>query len=175
MNSPTGVAAINAAKTHCYKGHPFDEANTLMKTTRGRIHRACYACAKETWTRRNAEQLERVLPQRLVDKFFARIEPPISFYHCWIWAKTRDKCGYGRASTGRVMVGQRKRSVLAHRWAYELAIGPIPEGLEIDHLCNVRSCVNPLHLEPVTHRENVRRGHGAEASRSPACSGLEWR
>jgi len=49
----------------------------------------------------------------------------------------------------------------AHRLSYETEIGPIPEGLELDHLCRVRSCVNPLHLEPVTHQENVRRGEGA--------------
>jgi hypothetical protein len=47
--------------------------------------------------------------------------------------------------------------VLAHRWAYEHFIGPIPAGLEIDHLCRVRHCVNPAHLEPVTKSENRRR------------------
>lgn len=46
---------------------------------------------------------------------------------------------------------------LAHRVAYEIHVGPIPDGLEIDHLCRVRCCVNPDHLEPVTHRENMRR------------------
>jgi hypothetical protein len=47
----------------------------------------------------------------------------------------------------------------AHRWAYEHFVGPIPEGLEIDHGCFVHACVNPGHLEPVTHQENVRRRH----------------
>lgn len=49
---------------------------------------------------------------------------------------------------------------LAHRFAYEDIVGPILEGLTIDHLCRVRHCVNPAHLEPVTHLENVRRGNG---------------
>lgn len=46
----------------------------------------------------------------------------------------------------------------AHRVAYEEIMGPVPEGLELDHLCRTRSCVNPSHLEPVTHRENMNRG-----------------
>jgi hypothetical protein len=50
--------------------------------------------------------------------------------------------------------------VLAHRYAYEALIGPIPAGLVIDHLCRVRRCVNPAHLEPVTNEENLSRGEG---------------
>jgi hypothetical protein len=50
------------------------------------------------------------------------------------------------------------RSVPAHQFAYELLVGPVPEGLELDHLCRVRACVAVAHLEPVTHQENVRRG-----------------
>lgn len=50
--------------------------------------------------------------------------------------------------------------MLTHRYSYERAEGPVPAGLELDHLCRVRSCVNPEHLEPVTHRENMRRGSG---------------
>lgn len=71
---------------------------------------------------------------------------------CWNWAAYRDKTGYGRfaAVSGRL--------VLAHRFAYETTVGPIPHGLELDHLCRNPSCVNPSHLEPVTRRENVVRG-----------------
>lgn len=64
------------------------------------------------------------------------------------------RCGYGALS----IFGQR---VYAHRFSYELHVGPIPEGLVIDHLCRNRLCVNPDHLEPVTSQENVRRGHEA--------------
>jgi len=56
------------------------------------------------------------------------------------------------------------RSQKAHRVAYELLVGPIPEGLTLDHLCRVRHCVNPDHLEPVTRLENWRRGTGPSAA-----------
>lgn len=48
----------------------------------------------------------------------------------------------------------------AHRFSYEILVGPIPEGMELDHLCKNRRCVNPAHLEPVTHHENLIRGNG---------------
>lgn len=71
---------------------------------------------------------------------------------CWIWQREIDTKGYGMA---RLRGGKKVKR--AHRLVYEQNIGPIPPGLELDHLCRVRSCVNPEHLEPVTHRENVRR------------------
>jgi hypothetical protein len=55
---------------------------------------------------------------------------------------------------------------MAHRFAYELLVGPIPEDLELDHLCRVRHCVNPAHLEPVTHLENILRGMRAAAQQA---------
>jgi hypothetical protein len=70
---------------------------------------------------------------------------------CWIWTAAKDPTGYGRIwHTGTMKY--------AHRVAYELLVGPILPGLDLDHLCRVRACVNPLHLEPVTHRENLMRG-----------------
>ena len=58
------------------------------------------------------------------------------------------------------------RTWYSHRYAYELTRGPVPEGMEIDHLCRNRACANPTHLEPVTHAENVRRGNGGWNSRA---------
>lgn len=77
---------------------------------------------------------------------------------CWMWTgePARAKCGYGQFA---LVVDGRRRTVRAHRFSYELLVGPIPEGLEPDHLCRVPLCVNPAHLEPVTHRENMLRGN----------------
>lgn len=73
---------------------------------------------------------------------------------CWIWTASTDQKGYGRITRNN-----RKHS--AHRYMYKLLVGPIPDGLELDHLCRVTSCVNPAHLEPVTTRENLRRSTAA--------------
>ena len=70
---------------------------------------------------------------------------------CWLWTGALNSGGYGSFS-----VDGRARS--AHVVMYELFVGPVPNGLELDHLCRVRHCVNPDHLEPVTRRENIIRG-----------------
>lgn len=73
---------------------------------------------------------------------------------CWIWTATVSIGG----RYGAIRVDRKMRP--AHRVAYELERGPIPDGLEIDHLCGNTRCVRPDHLELVTHRENMRRGRG---------------
>lgn len=86
---------------------------------------------------------------------------------CWIWRLSRDKQGYGQYPTGTR--GRHKR---AHRVVYERLRGPIPAGLELDHLCRVHACVNPDHLEPVTHAENMARG--IQASQTHCKYGHEY-
>lgn len=75
---------------------------------------------------------------------------------CWLWTGCIGTAGYGFFYTG-------VRQANAHRFAYEAAVGPIPDGMQLDHLCRVRRCVNPGHLEAVSSRENTLRGHGPAA------------
>lgn len=70
---------------------------------------------------------------------------------CWNWIGSKRRRGYGRLKVNG-------KTFAAHRYSYELNVGPIPEGLHLDHLCKNTSCVNPDHLEPVTCAENIRRG-----------------
>lgn len=89
----------------------------------------------------------------------SRIDPIVRFWakvtkteSCWLWTGGKTIGGYG---TFGVSAGVSK---LAHRFAYELSTGPIPAGYDIDHLCRTRHCVNPAHLEAVSHRVNMLRG-----------------
>jgi hypothetical protein len=92
------------------------------------------------------------------DEFWASVQRRGDI-DCWPWVGRIDHKGYGEY---RPYFGGREYSLRAHRVSYELLVGPIPDGLVIDHLCRVRNCVNPAHLEPVTNQENVRRGFAAE-------------
>jgi hypothetical protein len=76
---------------------------------------------------------------------------------CWLYGGVMDGHGYGQIFVGSRRLGT-NRLHKAHRASYELFIGAIPKGLDLDHLCRRRSCINPLHLEPVTRSENLRRG-----------------
>jgi hypothetical protein len=83
---------------------------------------------------------------------------------CWLWRDTL-RGGYARFTVGS---RANKTTFSAHRFAYERLVGSIPEGLELDHLCRHRQCVNPWHLEPVTHLQNIQRGNSGkhQASRT---------
>ncbi len=94
------------------------------------------------------------LPDRIVDK----IQPQPD--GCWLWTGELTRNGYGRE---RIEPRAGSRRVVAHRLVYELLVGPIPEGLQLDHLCRNRACVNPEHMEPVTGRINTLRSTGPSA------------
>jgi hypothetical protein len=107
---------------------------------------------------------------------------------CWHDRRPVEASGYGRQLT--LPDG---RQVKAHRAYYEYFVGPVPEGLELDHLCENRWCVNPGHLEPVTHTENIRRSAVTKLNREivlelhrlraqglsyreiASCTGIHWR
>lgn len=86
-----------------------------------------------------------------VERFMEKIVPEPNS-GCWLWTACVNHNGYAMLA----MDGKPSRA--AHRWYYELLHGPLAPGLELDHLCRVRSCVNPAHLEPVSHQANIDRG-----------------
>lgn len=86
---------------------------------------------------------------------------------CWIWTAARSGTDYG------FFYAEPGRSRRAHRFAYEEFVGEIPDGMQIDHLCRNRLCVNPDHLEVVDNRENQRRGLQV-ALKTTCARGHEW-
>lgn len=101
------------------------------------------------------------LPQRFVDK--VELHPS----GCWLWKGWTLSDGYGSFNVD-------SRKIKAHRFSYEGLVGPIPEGLHLDHLCLVKACINPSHLEPVTPGENVRRSHEQKGPKTHCTHGHEY-
>lgn len=93
----------------------------------------------------------------LTDRFWSKVSKPDGDAGCWEWAGALNSRGYGQWG----VLGVSKST---HRLAYQAIVGPIPDGMVIDHLCRVRRCCNPAHLEVVTNAENVRRGEAATKS-----------
>ncbi len=91
------------------------------------------------------------VPRPAIDRLMEKVDVVDG---CWLYRGGKSSGGYGKISEA----GETR---LTHRVAYEANVGPIPEGLELDHLCRVTNCVNPDHLEPVTHAENMRRARAS--------------
>jgi hypothetical protein len=164
-----GCFAQCARATHCPRGHEYTPENTYLRDGK---YRGCRACKKirrhEAYVRwkTNTQGEKKVKkPKTPVAKkskgvhntlkdLLARclIEPD----GCWLWTGYCNPQGYGQTS----LLGE---SGAAHRIIYEHVVGPVPKGLVLDHLCRQPACVNPAHLEPVTHRENILRGEGLAA------------
>lgn len=89
----------------------------------------------------------------LTDRFWSKVTKDEAT-DCWLWTGALNSRGYG-------CWGVQGVSHLTHRLAYEALVGPIPDRLTLDHLCRVKACCNPAHLEPVTAAENIRRAGAA--------------
>ncbi len=103
-------------------------------------------------------KLRKIKP--IIERLLEFVSPD-PFSGCWLWTGAVYASGYAVIGRGRAGTGMR----VAHKAAYEHFVGPVPAGMDLDHLCRLRSCVNPAHLEPVTRRENLRRGIGLSAGR----------
>ncbi len=97
-----------------------------------------------------------------IDPDYAQFIEPCPTTGCWLWTGRYTEGGYGIwcsyvMSQGPERQRRRRANTVCHRVLYEMAYGPLPEGMETDHICMNKMCINPEHLEAVTHGENVRR------------------
>jgi hypothetical protein len=102
--------------------------------------------------------------ESILSRFWTKVEQGPG---CWEWTASKIG-GHGR-------LGHAGRTLYAHRISYEIVNGPIPDGLEIDHMCHNRGCVNPEHLRAVTPKQNNENRAGANPNNTSGAHGVHWR
>lgn len=141
-----------ATRTTCAQGHVMTEDNTYTRPNGYADCRKCRQEARRAWNSQVGKPIEMHI---LSERFWSKVEAsPL----CWEWTASR------RSGYGLFWIPSEKRNVNAHRFAYEMLCGEIPSGLNLDHLCRNRACVNPDHLEPVPQRINTLRAPTSAAT-----------
>lgn len=108
----------------------------------------CFTAKTREYRQRRKEQNRARRDQERIERFWSNV---VEVDGCWEWQGYRNRAGYGQITWSR-------QGILAHRHAYALTYGPIPDGMVIDHLCRNPPCIRPDHMEPVTIAENSLRG-----------------
>lgn len=113
---------------------------------------------------------------KAVARFWAKVDKT---WTCWLWTGTQSSHGYGNFTLmeyqpGRTKEGTKRRELRSHRYSWEKANGPIPEGMEIDHVCHNKLCVRPSHLRLTTRKQNNENRAGANANSRSGVRGVHW-
>lgn len=154
--------------TICKRGHVLTPENSRPRGKNGLKCLPCAAIRNLEYRRRQGGKSWDEHSAPWPERFWQNVDKDRPGSDCWWWTAGTNEHGYGQT---HLPEGRHGWTVKAHRVSYELTVGPIPAGLQLDHLCRNRPCVNPAHLEPVTPQINTLRGMspGARVRRTRRC------
>ena len=160
IESPGAAGTARGVATTWMRGDDMSERTCSIEGCQ-RVHLARGWCRVHYMRHRRTGSTSDRPTVTVADRFWPKVDRSAGQDSCWLWTAAKEPAGYGHFKKDG-------RPHPAHRVAYEMVVGPIPDGLDLDHLCRNPSCVNPAHLEPVTPRENTRRADTVLGIRSAA-------